>query len=54
MKPDSCLTLQAVAERLGVSVKTVRRLIQDGAFLVLHAPWQPGKSTTLRALGSMR
>ena len=30
MKPDSCLSLQTAAERLGVSVKTVRRLIRDG------------------------
>jgi excisionase family DNA binding protein len=30
MKPDSCLSLQVVAQRLGVSIKTVRRLIRDG------------------------
>jgi|WetSurMetagenome_2_1015567.scaffolds.fasta_scaffold709468_1 excisionase family DNA binding protein len=30
MKPDSCLSLQAIAQRLGVSIKTVRRLIKDG------------------------
>jgi excisionase family DNA binding protein len=29
MKPDSCLSLQEVAQRLGVSIKTVRRLIKD-------------------------
>jgi len=29
-KPDSCHSIQAVAQRLGVSVKTVRRLIEAG------------------------
>jgi excisionase family DNA binding protein len=30
MKPDSCYSLEVVAQRLGISVKSVRRLIRDG------------------------